>query len=70
MRSNGDNTLQLITAIQKVGIGTDLSGYPGGLNGPTQHSTRNQFVVKTKAKITRQRVTLSQLIRQLARHNA
>jgi hypothetical protein len=31
-------------------IGVEMSDYPGGVNGWTQHSTRIQFALKTKAK--------------------
>jgi hypothetical protein len=31
----------------------NMSGYPGGLNGSTQHSARTHLALKTKAKIAR-----------------
>jgi hypothetical protein len=35
-------------------LGLDLmSGYPGGLNGSTQHLARTHLALKTKAKIAR-----------------
>jgi hypothetical protein len=39
--------------IEEVGFRTDFTGKRGGLNGWTQHSTRTQFAVKTKAKTAR-----------------
>jgi hypothetical protein len=34
-------------------LGPDLSGYPGGLNRSTQHSSRTPLTLKTNAGIAR-----------------